>query len=201
MDNLEILEKALEYMEQHLEEEIRTEDIAANCYCSKSTLEKIFRFVNHISVRDYLIRRRMTKAARLLVECPGSGILDVALRFGYSSHEAFTRAFRQIWNCSPSEYRLKTWTWELFPRLNTPLESGDAYMNHRRILEAMRRMEDAAGEEDIVFRIGGDEFVLLTASEKEEYAGEKIARCSELFTGLQEALDNAKTRFGYPGMS
>lgn len=88
MDNLEILEKALEYMEQHLEEEIRTEDIAANCYCSKFALEKKFRFVNHISVRDYLIRRRMIKAAGLLVECPGSGILDVALRFGYSSHAA-----------------------------------------------------------------------------------------------------------------
>ena len=71
MDNLEILAKALEYMEQHLETDIRTEEIARACYCSKSTLEKLFRFVNHISVRDFLIRRRMTKAARLLVECPG----------------------------------------------------------------------------------------------------------------------------------
>ena len=216
MDNLEILAKALEYMEQHLEEDIRAEDIAGICYCSKSTLEKLFRFVNHISVRDYLIRRRMTKAARALVECPDSSILEVALQFGYSSHEAFTRAFRQIWNCSPSEYRMKDRTLELFPRLYTPLESGDVYMKNRRnfdiselydlfqnrkhcyfvccdikslipineishqagdlaILKAMQRMEDAAGGDDVVFRIGGDEFALLTASEDEEYA-EKTAR-------------------------
>ena len=266
MDNLEILAKALEYMEQHLEADIRTEEIARACYCSKSTLEKLFRFVNHISVRDYLIRRRMTKAARLLVECPESGILDVALRFGYSSHEAFTRAFRQVWNCSPSEYRMKNRASELFPRLYAPLESGDVYMRTRKnfdiselydlfqsrkdcyfvccdikslipineishkagdlaILETMRRMEDAAGEDDIVFRIGGDEFALLTASGDEGYAGEiarkilahngecvdyegrqipldlyctvfrsgeKTVRYSELFTGLQTALRDAK---------
>ena len=266
MDNLEILAKALEYMEQHLETDIRTEEIARACYCSKSTLEKLFRFVNHISVRDYLIRRRMTKAARLLVECPESGILDVALKFGYSSHEAFTRAFRQVWNCSPSEYRTKSRASELFPRLYTPLVSGDVYMRDRRnfdiselydlfqsrrnccfvccdiknlipineisrgagdlaILETMRRMENAAGEDDFVFRIGGDEFAMLTASEDEEHAGkiareilahngecvdyegqkiplslyctvfrsgEKIVRYSELFTGLQIALRDAK---------
>ncbi len=63
-----------------------------------------------------------------MVECPESSILDLALKFGYSSHEAFTRAFRQIWNCSPSEYRMQNRTSELFPRLYTPLELGDDYM-------------------------------------------------------------------------
>ena len=266
MNNLELLAEALDYMEQHLEEDIHTEDIAEACYCSKSTLEKLFRFVNHISVRDYLVRRRMTKAARMLVECPQYSVLDVALRFGYSSHEAFTRAFQQIWHCSPSKYREKDRALELFPRLHTPLESGDEYIMSRRnfdiselydlfksrkncyfvccdirslipineislkagdlaILETMKRMDEAAGEDDIVFRIGGDEFVLLTGSEEESYAqkvaqkilahngecieyegqqiplnlyvgvirlGEKTMRYSELFTGLQSALLEAK---------
>lgn len=216
MEKLEILANAMEYMEQHLEEDIRTEDIAKICYCSKSTLEKLFRFVNDVSVRDYLIRRRMTKAARLLVECPQFSILDVALKFGYSSHEAFTRAFRQIWNCSPSKFRMKSQDLELFPRLYTPLELGDVCMEKRikfdiselhdlfqnrkncyfvccdiknmislneisrkagdlAIIETMQRMRNAAGEDDILFRIGGDEFALLTASEDAEHAG-KIVR-------------------------
>ena len=38
------------------------------------------------------------------------------------------------------------------------------------ILEALKRMEDAAGEDDVVFRIGGDEFVILTSSTEEAYA-------------------------------
>lgn len=153
----------------------------------------------------------MTKAARLLVECPEVSILEVALKFGYSSHEAFTRAFRQIWNCSPSKFRANNRALELFPRLNTPLESGDVYMKSKMkfdiselydifqsrkncyfvccdirnlivindiafkagdlaILETMQRMADATGEDDILFRIGGDEFALLTAKEDEEYA-------------------------------
>lgn len=86
MEKLEILDNALEYMEQHLEEDIRTEDIAKICYCSKSTLEKLFCFVNDVSVRDYLIRRRMTKAANLELftfqisdEKPGFGTFSKTL--------------------------------------------------------------------------------------------------------------------------
>lgn len=211
MNNLALLAEALDFTEQHLTEDIHTEDIAEACYCSKSTLEKLFRCVNHISVRDYLVKRRMTKAAKTLVECPDLSVLEVALLFGYSSHEAFTRAFSQVWNCLPSKYRENPRALELFPRLNTPLESGDEYIMERRhfdiselydlfqsrkdcyfvccdikclvpineislkagdlaILESMNRMEQASGEEDIVFRIGGDEFALLTNSEDEAYA-------------------------------
>ena len=104
-ENLKLLAAALEYIEKHLQEELNTEDVAMACFCSKSTLEKLFRYVNHLSVREYLIRRRMTLAARKLWENPKSGIMDVALEYGYSSHEAFTRAFKQIWNCNPSEFR------------------------------------------------------------------------------------------------
>lgn len=211
MNNIKLLADALEYMENHLDEEISTEDVARNCYCSKSTLEKLFRCINHITVHDYLVRRRMMKAARLIQEEPDRNLLDVALQYGYSSNEAFTRAFKQIWNCKPSEFRKQTRYSELFPRLLAPLENGDAYMDNRKhvdiselydlfserkncyfvccdiinlvpineisrsagdlaILEEMRRMNSVAGPEDIVFRIGGDEFTLLTASDDIQYA-------------------------------
>ena len=53
-----------------MEQDIKTADIAVVCYCSKSTLEKLFRCVNNISVRAYLIRRRMTLAAKALLKQP-----------------------------------------------------------------------------------------------------------------------------------
>lgn len=211
MSKLELLAEALEYVEQHLQEDLHTEDVAAACYCSKSTIEKLFRQVNHFSVRDYVIRRRMTKAARMLVEHPEMNLLDVALNFGYSSNEAFTRVFCQTWNCLPSKYRENKRVLELFPRFHVPLESGEEKLMRRQkfdiselydlfqsrkncyfvccdinhlvsineistkagdlaILESMHRMDAAAGEDDVVFRIGGDEFVLLTNSEDEAYA-------------------------------
>ena len=207
MLNIEVLMLALEYIEAHLGDEIRTEDIASACFCSKSTLEKLFRNVHNISVHEYIIRRRMMLAAKKLSIQPKLPILDVALEYGYSTHESFARAFEQIWNCKPSEFRTTKYT-ELFPRLNIPPKKGDSYMMQRKhvdiselydlfqkrkdcfflmpineisrkagdlaILEQMRRMTLSAGQEDIVFRIGGDEFCILTSSNEAAYA-EQIA--------------------------
>lgn len=50
------------------------------------------------------------------------------------------------------------------------------------ILESLNRMEREAGEDDIVFRIGGDEFVMLTSSEKKEYA-ENICEKIKAYNG------------------
>ncbi len=215
MKNLELLANALEFIEEHLQDDIRTEDIADACYCSKSTVDKLFRCVNHISVRDYLIRRRMTIAARLLVSRPEMTVLEVGLQCGYSTPESFCRAFLQVWNCNPSVFRKSRRVSELFPKIGMPLMNGGKTMSGRRrfevselydlfrsrkdcyfvccdirslipineistkagdlaILESMKRMEDAAGSEDVVFRIGGDEFVMLTNSRDVVYA-EKIA--------------------------
>lgn len=68
--------------EQHLKDNIKTEDVAAACYCSRSTLEKLFRYVNHMSIREYLMRRRLTRAARDIMREPDTGILEIALRYG-----------------------------------------------------------------------------------------------------------------------
>lgn len=212
MRNVGLLMASLEYIENHLCDDIRTEDVAEACFCSKSALEKIFRCVCHISVHDYIIRRRMMGAARRLAAASGESILDIAMEYGYSTHESFARAFRQVWNCKPSEFRKRKYT-ELFPRLQIPLEIEDEYIMQRRrvdiselydlfrerkncfficcdikeqmrinevsrkagdmsILETMNRMREAAGEEDVVFRIGGDEFCILTDSDREEYAAE-----------------------------
>jgi AraC family transcriptional regulator len=138
-------------------------------------------------------------------------LLDVAVAYGYSSNEAFTRVFYQTWNCLPSKYRESRRVLELFPRINPPSESKEEKTMTRRkfdiselydlfksrqncyfvccdiaglipinnislkagdlaILESMHRMEVVAGEDDVIFRIGGDEFVLLTNSEEEAYA-------------------------------
>ncbi len=232
MNNMDLLASSLEYMENNLCSDLRTEDVARACYCSKSTLEKLFRCVNNISVREYLIRRRMTKAARAMIEQKERRILDIALDYGYSSNESFTRAFKQIWNCKPSDFRRDIRCSELFPRLDIPLEEGDIYMRERRhvdiselydlfksrsdcyfvccdikslqpindisrmagdlaILEAMNRMNDASGTEDIVFRIGGDEFALLTDKTDREYA-ESIAEKIKSYNGSTYTYEEKK---------
>ena len=223
MNKMELLADALEYMEQHLKDSITTGDVAKACFCSRSTLEKLFRYVNHMSIREYLMRRRLTRAARDIVREPDTGILEIALRYGYGTNESFTRAFRGFWNCKPSEFRGAKRFSELFPRLTGPLGEGDGTMAERKhvdiselydlfqerrtccfvlcdikhmmavneishkagdmaIAESLRRIQEAAGDNDVAFRIGGDEFALLTDREDQGYADllvEKIKSSNE----------------------
>jgi len=217
VDKLNLLAQSLEYIEQHLTETIKTEDIAKAVFCSKSTLEKLFQNINHISVHDYIIRRRMSKGGKLLFQNSELSVLDVALQVGYNSHESFTRAFKQVWNCNPSEFRGRSKYSEIFPRLLPPIESGEVYMKNRKhvdiselydliverkncyficcdinklvpineisfkagdlaILEELNRLNEVAGPEDVVFRIGGDEFVVITASEDKNYADSLVEK-------------------------
>ena len=60
MNKMAMLTTAFEYIEANLLTDIKTEDVAKACYCSKAALEKMFRCLNHMSVHDYVIRRRMT---------------------------------------------------------------------------------------------------------------------------------------------
>ena len=219
MGKIALLADVLGYVEENLGNPIRTSDIAATCYCSRSTLEKMFRSINKIGIHDYILRRRMTLAAKWMLEAPEQTLLDIALQVGYGSHEAFSRAFYQVWHCKPSEYRKEKRYYELFPRILCPLEIGDEYMDTRRhvdiselydlfrersecfficcdiknlteinelsrkagdqaILETLNRMYAVSGKEDVVFRIGGDEFTILTDSTDSAYAAQLAGKLS-----------------------
>lgn len=231
MENLLYITEALAYIEANLTEDLKTEDIAQSLFCSKSSLEKLFRYVTNMSIKDYSIRRRMSCAAKEMNQNDGLSILELATKYGYSSNEAFTRAFRSVWHVNPSVYKKNPMRFELFPALNLDQELMEDetmknkkkvdiselydYIKERKncyfvgvdikslipineisheagdiaILTALKRLENATGEEDIVFRIGGDEFVALTNSEDKEYA-ESI---------VKEVLSHNGETFDYGG--
>jgi len=63
-----------------------------------------FREISGMSLRDYLRYRKLAFALKQLRDSRQS-ILEIALDYGFSSHEAFTRAFREAYGISPSQYR------------------------------------------------------------------------------------------------
>lgn len=63
-----------------------------------------FRELSGIQLRDYLRYRKLALAAKR-VRDSGDSLLDIALDNGFSSHEAFTRAFKEAYGITPSEYR------------------------------------------------------------------------------------------------
>ena len=124
MHNMDLLVSGLEYIEEHIKDDIKTQDIALACHCSKSTLEKLFQCVNGISVHSYIVRRRMMLAAKRISANADESILDIAVDYGYGSHEAFARAFKEVWNCTPSAFREKRFV-ELFLKLKGPVCEGE----------------------------------------------------------------------------
>ena len=96
--------KALWFIESHFGGEATLEDIARVAGVSRYHLTRAFGNATGHSVMRYLRARRLTEAARSLTQ-GAADILQVALASGYGSHEAFTRAFRDQFGCTPEQVR------------------------------------------------------------------------------------------------
>lgn len=116
MKNFYVLNDALDYIEAHLAEEISQQALAEACCVSLSGLQKLFRYAFHISIADYVNRRRITRCAREMAATDRS-LLDIAMDFGFNSAEVFTRAFTRVWGETPTQFRKNCQFTGLFPKL------------------------------------------------------------------------------------
>jgi AraC family transcriptional regulator len=101
---VESLQKAIDYMEDHLLDDIAIDDIAGQANASPFHFQRTFTALTDISVGEYLRRRRLTLAAQELCRTDGK-IIDFAYKYGYDTPEAFSKAFRRQHGVSPSEAR------------------------------------------------------------------------------------------------
>ena len=90
---------------QQEDEALTLRALSAALGYSESYVSRKFRALSGMSLRDYLRFRRLAFALRDVQETQDS-LLVIAVRYGFSSHEAFTRAFRAAYGVTPSEYRL-----------------------------------------------------------------------------------------------
>ena len=204
MRNIDILTAALEIVEQRLHEPMNAADLANACFLSYSGLQKLFTYALGCSVSEYITKRRLSLASKMLLSC-NKNITDIALDFQYNSPEAFSRAFSRFWGISPSEFRKTRRFTELQPKYKLENDYGGVTMATRKpldvselydelkklvgtyvlsvdivnfmhvndehgyaagdkvIAEAFARLERELDENMLLFRIGGDEFAVVTA--------------------------------------
>ena len=98
--------RALWSIESRLSSEISLDEIAAASGVSRYHLCRAFGAATGQSVMRYVRGRRLTEAARKLA-AGAPDILSLALDWGYGSHEAFTRAFRDHFGLTPEEIRAR----------------------------------------------------------------------------------------------
>lgn len=116
MKSFGVLEEILNYIEQHLMDEIDLEEMAKIHFVSLSYLHKLFSSITGYSLKEYISKRRLSKAAYDLVNTEET-IFNVAIKYQYNSYEVFSRAFKKIFNQPPSRYRHNRMFTEIFPKL------------------------------------------------------------------------------------
>ncbi|MFX3636925.1 MAG: AraC family transcriptional regulator [Candidatus Pristimantibacillus sp.] len=104
MSWLESLQRALDYIEEHLLDAIGIEDIAKQANVSVFHFQRSFTMLTEVAVGEYVRRRRLTLAAQEIART-NSKIIDLAYKYGYDTPEAFTKAFRRQHGISPTEAR------------------------------------------------------------------------------------------------
>ena len=91
----EAIEQSLTYIEEHLAEEISTEELANSVGLSPFYFQRLFKRLVNKPIQEYVKLRRLAKVIENL-ESTNQRILDIALDYGFSSHANFTRAFKEI---------------------------------------------------------------------------------------------------------
>jgi len=102
------MNRVLNYIEQHLDQPLELAQLADVANFSRFHFHRIFAAWMGETLGDYARRRRLEKAAFLLSCGACTSVLDAALATGFGSGEAFARAFKQKFGCTPSEWRLGT---------------------------------------------------------------------------------------------
>lgn len=104
MEHLRQIQRAIDYIEDHLDQELAFDSIAKVAGFSKWHFQMVFSSAVGDTLKEYIRKRRLT-AAVIALGTTESRILDIALTAGFESQEAFSRAFKQMFGKNPGECR------------------------------------------------------------------------------------------------
>ncbi|MDR3595660.1 helix-turn-helix domain-containing protein [Clostridium sp.] len=119
MDWQKCMNQALDYIENNLSCDIDYYVAAKIMNCSEWEFRRIFSFLAQIPLSEYIRHRRLSIAAIEIKK--GEKIIDVAIRYGYESQAAFSRAFSRFHGIAPSLARDEDVALKTFPRLSFKL--------------------------------------------------------------------------------
>lgn len=152
LETLKLLNDALEYIEINLNSELNINDISKIAGSSKYHFQRIFHALTGVTVSQYIKNRRLTLAAEeLIVE--DKRVIDIALKYGYESPEAFTKAFKRMHGIAPSALKKYNGKIKAFPKISFQiLIKGEGEINYRIV-------------EREAFKIFGSEFITTAAND------------------------------------
>ena len=131
MDWITGMQKAIDYIEANLTEEIDYEKVAAESFSSSYHFQRVFSILCGYTLGEYIRLRRLSLAGAELVNGKEK-VIDIALKYGYDSPDSFAKAFQKFHGITPSQARADGSMLKSFSRLSIKISlEGGSIMNYR----------------------------------------------------------------------
>ena len=131
MDWITGMQKAIDYIEANLTEEIDYEKVAAESFSSSYHFQRVFSILCGYTLGEYIRMRRLSLAGAELVNGKEK-VIDIALKYGYDSPDSFAKAFQKFHGITPSQARADGSKLKSFSRLSIKISlEGGSIMNYR----------------------------------------------------------------------
>jgi len=134
MDMLKQINDAVSYVEENLTEEIEMERIAQIACVTKESYLRFFSYITGMTLKEYIRRRRLTLAAYELRNS-NLRVIDIAVKYGWDSADAFTRAFTRQHGITPSLARDPHEPLKIYPPASFSIRMRGAKEMDFRIIE------------------------------------------------------------------
>ena len=95
--------KLVEYIEEHLEEDLSLEKLSEEFYVSKYHIAHVFKDNIGLSIHQYITKKRLSKCQEAIRA--DMNVTDVYHMYGFGDYSSFYRAFKKEYGISPKEYR------------------------------------------------------------------------------------------------
>ena len=131
MDWITGMQKAIDYIEANLTEEIDYEKVAAVSFSSSYHFQRVFSILCGYTLGEYIRLRRLSLAGAELAN-DKEKVIDIALKYGYDSPDSFAKAFQKFHGITPSQARADGSMLKSFSRLSIKISlEGGSIMNYR----------------------------------------------------------------------
>lgn len=131
MNWIQGMQRAIDYIEAHLTEEIDYEAVARESYSSSYHFQRVFGILCGYTLGEYIRNRRLTLAG-IELQAENAKVIDVAVKYGYESPDSFAKAFQKFHGILPSQARSDSRMLKSFSRLTVKLSlEGGSMMDYR----------------------------------------------------------------------
>ncbi|QHQ60840.1 helix-turn-helix domain-containing protein [Anaerocolumna sedimenticola] len=172
MDNREIIQNSIDYIEENLKTEITAYELSENAGFSIYHYYRLFQSAVGMPVMQYIIRRKLINA--VYDTSQGQKMINTALIYGFDTHAGFYKAFKREFGYTPSEF-LKKYKAKKPYRINL-FKEEHIMVTHKKVSEVLKKWglqnetikdiyyEKTGNHNDSAYYVGNDYVIKFTAN-------------------------------------